>query len=239
MIGNECVRMVLLTITRKVNWKNWEKYGMQNKWIFFTKEDEVSSVLKKQTCFTRCLYKEQVTGGPTEMHQKPSKPVLSRIWPFSTHSCGENCGSNPAQGPQRISYLQILLALTPGSLSWGSSAHFMPSIPPAPRRHFKEWWGWVYLGHAAATESYLPVGNKGVFSGCERCRWMEDLHPRMGEMNGTEGMGTCGQSCVEGEACGGIVFCLTGVWIQDREHSKSEIFLNNIAVNFPRVLGGF
>lgn len=185
----------------------------------------------------------------TEMHQMPSKPALPRGRPFSIHSCGENCGSKPAQGPQRFSCLQILLALTTGSfrvpLLKILCFIFMPHIPAAPRGHHKvrAWWEWgggVCPGHAAA-QPYLPVGDKGSggFSGCEGCRWKEDLHPKMGEMNRTEGMGVCGQSCVQGEAWGGVVFCLTGLWILDREHSKAGIFLNNIAVNFPRFLGGF
>lgn len=135
-----------------------------------------------------------------------------------------------------------------GSFSWRFSASlhaWLPCIPSASRcrckvRGWRAWWEWACPGHAAA-EPYLPAGDKGtgVFSGCDGCRWMEGKHPKMGEMNSTEGMGMCRQSWVQGEAWGGIVFCLAEVWIQDREHSKAGIFLNDIEVNFPRFLGGF
>lgn len=197
---------------------------------------------KKWTCFTWCLYKEQVMKDQkSEMHQKPSKPLLPRSRPLSVPSCGER-GSIPAQGPLRFSCLQILLALpTLGSfrvpllkmlcfMSWPASHQPHDDIPRQERG------GWVCLGRAAA-EPHLPAGDRGAagFSGCERCR---TCIPRWERWTGM-GMGMCEPSCVQGEAWQGIVFCLTGLWIQDREHSKAGIFLNNIAANFPRFLGGF
>lgn len=68
----------------------------------------------------------------TEMHQKPSKPVLPRSWPFSVHNVGKTSGATLHRDHRGSAACRPCLPSPQealGSLSWRSSVSFH-ALPP-------------------------------------------------------------------------------------------------------------
>lgn len=189
-------------------------------------------------------------------HPAQTNPALTRCRPFSVHKRNAKRGSTPVRGAERFSCLQMPLALMAGSCRalplkicvisrtdhLRLTSHTMLLHSEGKRRAWRR--GGVCPGHAASQADLATAGRRESSSLTCRVpiypRWTEKTHPRAGETNRSEGMGTAGQGKERLVACGEMMrFASRGSESKlesAMDRKLSEVCFNNCAHVLTRFL---